>query len=332
MLSRRRFLAATAGAGLAAGARQAAPPAAAETVTRPARMLVGFAPGGVVDAAARLVVEHVAGYAPSLIVDNRPGAGGRVALDLLKSVEPDGSVMALAPIDQLTLYQHIYTRLSYNPLEDFAPVSAVCSFQFLLVVGPRVPAEVKSLAEFIAWAHANPAAASYGTGGAGTQPHFLGLALARAAGFEFVHVAYKGAAQVVQDVLGGHLAAVFSSIGSLLPHIQSGGLRTLATAAPQRSAVLPGVPTFREAGYPALEPIGTGRMGVFVPARTPAGVIASLNLAVGAAVTAAAVKDGFGKLGLDPLETSSAAFAQSIAAETRTWAEAVQASGFKPME
>jgi tripartite-type tricarboxylate transporter receptor subunit TctC len=126
--------------------------------------------------------------------------------------------------------------------------------------------------------------------------------------------------------------AVVSSIGSLLPHIQAGGLRTLATAAARRSTALPDVPTVREAGYPALEPIGTGRMGVFVPARTPAGVIASLNRAVGVAVATPAVQAGFDKLGLDPLETAPAAFAQSIAAETRVWAEAVQASGFKPME
>jgi tripartite-type tricarboxylate transporter receptor subunit TctC len=141
MLSRRRFLSAAASVGIAAPALRLAAPAAAQTIAGPARMLVGFAPGGLVDAAARLIVEPLKGYAPSLVVDNRGGAGGRLALETLKSGEPNGSVMALAPIDQLVLYPHIYTRLSYRPVEDFAPVAGVCSFQFLLVVGAKVPAE-----------------------------------------------------------------------------------------------------------------------------------------------------------------------------------------------
>ncbi len=327
MLNRRRFLTGAAAAGLAA-------PAAAQTIGKPARMIVGFAPGGLLDSAARLLVERTAGYAPSLIVDNRPGAGGRISLEALKAADPDGSVMALVPIDQLALYPHIFSRLSYKPLEDFTPVAGVASFEFLLVVGPRVPPEVKTLADFIAWCRSDPAAASFGTGGAGTQPHFLGLALGRAAGFDFVHVPYKGAGPAVQDVLGGHLPAVISSIGSLLPHVQAGAgkLRTLATAAPRRSAALPDVPTFREGGYPAIESIGSGRMGVFLPARAPAETVATLNKAVAAACALDAVKAGLAKLGLEPLQASPAELAQIVAAETQHWAEAVKASGFKPME
>jgi tripartite-type tricarboxylate transporter receptor subunit TctC len=332
MLSRRRFLTAATGAGIAVHQLALSRPAPAQTVAGPARMLVGFAPGGLVDAAARLIVEPLKGYAPSLIVDNQAGAGGRRALDALKGAAPDGSVMALAPIDQLVLYPHIYTRLSYRPVEDFAPVAGVCSFQFLLVVGSKVPAEVKTLADFIAWCRANPVAAAFGSGGAGTQPHFLGLALARAAGFDFAHVAYRGANLAVQDAVGGHLTAVIGSIGSLLPHIEGGALRALATAAPRRSAALPNVPTVREAGYPALESIGSGRMGVFCPARTPPATVAALSQAVGAACALDGVKAGLARLGLDPLAASPAELAQLIATETRHWAEAVKASGFKPME
>jgi tripartite-type tricarboxylate transporter receptor subunit TctC len=331
MLSRRRFLTA-AGAGLAAHPLALAGQARAQTIAKPARMLVGFAPGGLVDATARLIVEHMKGYAPSLIVDNRAGAGGRLALDALKAAESDGSVMALAPIDQLVLYPHIYSRLSYRPLEDFAPVTGVCSFQFLLVVGPKVPAEAKSLADFVAWCKANPASATFGSGGAGTQPHFLGLALGRAAGFDFVHVSYKGAGLAVQDAIGGHLPAVIGSIGSLLPHLQSGALRALVTAAPHRGATLPDVPTVREAGYPALENIGSGRMGVFVPARTPSDAVAALNKDVAATCSLEAVKTGLAKLGLDPLAGSPSQFGELIATETRHWAEAVKSSGFKPMD
>jgi tripartite-type tricarboxylate transporter receptor subunit TctC len=281
-------------------------------------MVIGFAPGGLLDNAARLLIEHVKGYAPSLIVDNRPGAAGRVSLEALKTADADGSVMGLVPTDQLTLYPHIYRRLSYRPREDFAPVASVCSFHFLLAVGPRVPAEVGSLADFITWCRSNPADASYGSGGAGTQPHFLGLALARAASFEFVHVPYKGAGPVVQDVVGGHLAAVVSSIGSLLPHLQAG-------------TALPDVATFAEAGYPSLTGIGSGRMGVFLPARASADTIATLHKAIRGALATDAVKAGLGRLGLEPLEATPSAFAQLIASETERWAENVKASGFKPL-
>jgi tripartite-type tricarboxylate transporter receptor subunit TctC len=295
-------------------------------------MVVGFAPGGLLDNTARLLVEHIKGYAPSLIVDNRPGAAGRVSLEALKGAQVDGSAMGLVPTDQLTLYPHIYKRLSYRPREDFAPVAAVCAFEFLLVVGPRVPAEVRSLADFIAWCRATPAAASYGTGGVGTHPHFLGLAFARAAGFDLVHVPYKGAGLVVQDVIGGHLAAVVSSIGSLLPHLRAGTLRTLGTMAPRRSAALPDVPTFAEAGYPSLTGVGSGRMGVFLPGRAATDTIAALHKTVSEALATDAVKAGLARLGLEPLEATPSAFAQLIATETERWGETVRASGFKPMD
>ena len=154
MLTRRRIL----GASIVTGMAGLLPPFAswAQTVSKPARLLVGFPAGGSIDAVARLVVEHMKGYAPSMIVDNRPGAGGRMALDALKGSEPDGSVALITPGDQLTLFPHIYSRLGYKPLEDFAPVSTVCSVQFLLTIGPMVPQQVTALADFIAWCRQIP--------------------------------------------------------------------------------------------------------------------------------------------------------------------------------
>ena len=335
MLSRRRFVAAAAGAGIAAHSLILAQRAFAQTIARPARMIVGFSAGGGVDAVARLLVEHTRGYAQSLIVENRTGAGGRLALETLKAAEPDGSVMGLMPADQLSLYPHIFRRLNYRPLEDYAPVGVVCSFQFVLAIGPRVPAEVKTLADFVAWSKANPGAASIGTAGVATLPHFILLTLARAAGTELVHVPYKGAATALQDMIGGHLAGVISSIGSLVPHLQpgqSGPARALATTAPSRSAALPHVPAIGEAGYPALADMGVERLGVLVPARTPAAVVAALNGAIRAAVAADAVKAGLARLGFDPSEASPAEFGRIIAADTQRWAEVVKTTGFKPID
>jgi tripartite-type tricarboxylate transporter receptor subunit TctC len=330
MLTRRHFVMASAGAGMACGLMHLANPARAQTVAKPARMLVGFPPGGSIDAVARLIVEHMQGYAPSIIVDNRPGAGGRMALDALKGSEPDGSVILMTPGDQLTLFPHTYSRLGYKPLEDFAPVSTICSVQFLLTIGPVVPASVQTLADFIAWCRQNPALASYGTAGAGTRPHFLGDALARAANFEFVHLPYKGNALAIQNLLGSHVAANISTIGNALPHVRSGALRALATTAPSRSTALPDVPTFREAGYPTVEAVEW--FGVLVPAQTSAVVIAALHAALRRVLATAEVEAGFAKLSLEGGTASPAEFAELIKTDTQRWAEVVKASGFTPLE
>jgi tripartite-type tricarboxylate transporter receptor subunit TctC len=302
----------------------------AQTIGKPARLIVGFPPGGAQDVLARLLAEHIKGYAPSVIVDNRPGAGGRVALETLKGSVADGSIMGFTPVDQLALFPHIYSQLGYKPLEDFAPVTPVCAVHFLLGIGPRVPAKVTTVGDFVRWCRENPKAATYGTAGAGTHPHFIGISFARAAGFEFVHVPYKGGVTAMQDVLGGHLAACVSTIGTMLASIQSGGLRALATTAPRRSAELPDVPTFREVGYPTPESIE--RFGLLVPAGTPGDTVELLNVAIRKALRTDAVRAGLAKLSFEPVETSPGEFAKLIALETRRWAEVVKASGFQPMD
>ena len=328
MLSRRRFT--TIAVGTALAAHMATLTKAVTQIARPARLVVGFPPGGAPDLVARLVAEHVKGYAPSLIIENHPGAGGRLALDLVKESPADGSVMVLTPVDQLALFPQVYSHLNYQPRKDFAPVTTICSMEFLLTVGPRVPTNVKRLADFVAWCRNNPQAAAYGTAGAGTHPHFVGVSLAHVANFPFAHVPYKGGVTAVQDVLGGHLAACISTVGTLLPSVQSGDLRVLATTALRRGVALPDVPTFIEAGYPSLESLE--RFGLLVPASTPTDTIARLHKAVHAALATAAVKAGLTKLSLEPAETSPAEFAQLIASETRRWAEVVKASGFQPMD
>jgi len=334
MLSRRRFLAATAGAAGAAHPLLATRRASAQTIAGAARILVGFSPGGGVDAVARLLAESIRGYAGSLVVENRTGAAGRIAIEALKASEPDGSVMGLVPADQMALFPHVYRRLGYQPLVDILPVGVVASFQFVLAVGPKVPAQVRSLADFVAWARANPGAASVATAGVGSLPHFLVLTLARAAGVELIHVPYKGAAPAIQDMLGGHLAAVMSNIGSLVPQLEpgSGPLRALATTAPRRSAALPGVPSIAEAGYPTVASNGVERLGMFVPARTPAAAITALYGAIRTAVASDAVSTGLTRLGFDASEATSAQFAQIIAADTQRWAEVVKTTGFKPLD
>jgi len=330
MLSRRRFVTASAGAGLMSALGVPAPSARAETLTKTARLLVGFPPGGSLDVVARLLVEHMKGYAPSMIVDNRPGAGGRIALEALKAGEPDGSLLALTPGDQVTLFPHVYQRLNYDALRDFVPVTTVCTFPFLLAVGPMVPANVSTLAEFIDWCRANPRLATYGSPGAGTRPHFLGAALAHAAGFEFVHLPYKGGASAMQDLLGGQIPAAISVFSNAFPHVRAGSLRALAITAPQRSPLLPNVPTAREAGYPGMEAVEW--FGLFVPAKTPADTVKALNASVQQALQTDAVKSGLTRQSFDVAGISQNDFVALIKADTERWGGIVKASGFKPIE
>ena len=206
-------------------------------------------------------------YASSTIVENRPGAGGRVVMDALKNSPADGSVMVLTPAVALCLYPHVYKSLSYNPQQDFTPVTTICTTAMAYVVGPMVPSSVKTLADFIAWCKSNPRQSSYGSPGAGSPLHFLGVMLSRAASFEYLHVPFQGTAPSIQSLLGSQIASCISPIGPFIPHVRAGTLRALATTGPQRSPLLPDVPTIAEAGYPALT--FAEWFGIFVPARTP---------------------------------------------------------------
>ncbi|MFH0298715.1 tripartite tricarboxylate transporter substrate-binding protein [Bradyrhizobium sp. 31Argb] len=186
MMMTRRDVLAMSGAGVAFSAAGLVPQSIAEPRLKTAHILTGFTPG-LPDAVARLVADQMKDYAASIVVETRPGASGRVAVEAVKAATPDGSVLLLAPLGFLTLFPHVYKTLRYEP-RDFTPVSTVASFPTLLTVGPKVPREVKTLAEFITWCRANPTQATYGTAGAGSTLHFIGAMLGRTAGFEYLHV------------------------------------------------------------------------------------------------------------------------------------------------
>ena len=325
MLSRRRFVATTAAAAAwIAGQRRAQ----SQVVGKLTRMIVGFAPGGSSDVTARLLVDQMRGYASTLIIDNRPGAGGRIAVEAVKASAPDGSVMLLSPASMIVLYPHLYKPLGYDPVQDFVAVTTVCAFPFVLSVGPLVPRDVRTLADFIRWCKANPKLASYGTSGAGSMLHFAGMMLARAANFDFTHVPYKGASPALQDLLGGQVASTVGVLGIALPHIQAGNLRALAMTGATRSSFLPDVPTLTEAGYPGLE-IAEWQ-GLFVPAKTPPAIVQALNRSARDALDTAEVKSGLVKLSFEAGGTSPEEFAQLVRSDLARWEPIVKASGFTP--
>lgn len=327
MIDRRRFIAVSA---LGLGASAIPQAACSQPPHKLARLVVGFPPGGSLDVVARLLAGQLKGYADNLIVENRPGAGGRLALGELKNAPPDGTLTVLTPGDQLSLFPYIYKSLPYEPLRDFVAVSTVCKVQFLLTVGPLVPASVDTLHAFFAWCRANPKLASYGTPGAGTRQHLIGEALSRAASFEFVHVPYKGAPPAMQDLLAGQIAANISVISTALPNVKAGQLRALMTSAPTRSAALPEVPTAREEGYPALEAVEL--FGLLLPVGTPRGIVDALNSVVQQALARNDLREGLAKLSFEPAGSTPEEFTALIKSDLDMWSGVVRNSGFKPID
>src|SRR5690606_21204576 len=247
MNSRRHFLAVSA-AGFGAAALGGLPlPAGAQTVSQTARMVVGFPPGGSIDAMARLLADRLSGdYAPTVIVENRAGAGGRIAANFVKDADANGSILTLMPISLLAIYPHVFKDLAYDPLVDLSPVASTGSVQFALSVGKAVPESVKTAADFGEWCKANPEQATFGSAGSGNMAHFAGTMIADALGAKLTHVPYKGEAPAIQDVIGGQIAAGVNVLSAPLPFALEGRLRILATTGDTRAESLPDVPTMVE--------------------------------------------------------------------------------------
>jgi tripartite-type tricarboxylate transporter receptor subunit TctC len=301
------------------------PAHAQEAGKPPLRILVGFPPGASTDLLARLVAERIREpLGQPVIVENRPGAGGRLAAEQLRGAAPDGNTLMLAPIVVTVLAPFVHTRLGYDPMRDFAPVSHAANFQIAFSTGPATGA--KTLAEFIAWAKANPKRAQFGTAAAGSLPHFFGVMLERAVGLDLVHVPYKGGAPLLADLIGGHIAASASVLSEVVEQHRAGKLRVLATSGAQRSPLLADVPTFRELGFKGIE--GNGWFGYYAPAATPRAQIERLARAIAGALQAPDLRDKLYAMGLEPTGTTPDELARLIAADAARWGPVIKASGF----
>ncbi len=324
MLNRRHLI--TAGA-LAAASAFAPLAQAQTTLAKPARILVGFPAGGAADAVARLLAQQLTGtYAPTVIVDNKPGAGGRIAAQTFKTADADGTQMLVTPASILTIYPHAYKKLGYDSLADFTPVGSAAKVSFAFSVSSAVPASVKTMADYVTWAKANPKEANFGSPAAGATPHFVGVMLGRAAGLELNHIPYKGGAPLVSDLLGGQVQAGVNVLPEVLPHQQAGKLRILAVSGAKRSPYRPGVPTLAESGFKDVA--ADEYFAVFVPSKTPVDVVAKLNAAVNQALKAKPLIAAMEKLSFDVEGQSQAEFAQIVKSELAKWGPVVKASGF----
>lgn len=263
-IARRQFILSSSAAALAAGLAGLA--RAQEKPIEIAKILVGFPPGGTTDALSRRVADKLRGkYANTVIVENKAGAGGQIAISTLKNSPADGTTLLLTPSSMLSIYPFTYSKLPYT-LDDVAPVSVACFFSFGLGVGPAVPATVTNVKQFLDWATANPDKANYGSPAAGSMPHLTAALLAHDTAVPLRHVPYRGSAPGIQDLLGGQISSMCSPVGDYLQYLKTGKLRLLATSGPQRSPFTPDVPTLKEQGYNISQ---REWYGFFLPGKAP---------------------------------------------------------------
>ncbi len=295
-------------------------------VDKPVKLLVGFAPGASTDTAARLLAERMKDELKQPVtVDNKPGAAGRIAAEMLKNAPADGSTILITPIVVPVLAPLVFSRLSYDPVVDFAPVAHVANFQFALSVNAAHPA--RNLQELVAWFKANPTQANYGTPAPGSLPHFFGVMLARDAGLDLVHVPYNGGGPLMTALVGNQVSSGIDTLVDQIELQRSGKIRLLATSAAQRSPLLPEVPTFAEAGLKGME--GTAWFAVYAPAKTPEATVRQLNAAINKALAVPELRERFGKLGLEPTGGSPADLSAAMKRDTERWAPVVKASGLR---
>jgi tripartite-type tricarboxylate transporter receptor subunit TctC len=313
---------------LAAGAAVAAFGAArAQPLPGNAFIISGFPPGGMGDYVARPVADRLRGkYASNVLVDARVGAGGRIATEYVKRAAPDGLTILQIPSGVMALYPHTYRKLNYDPLNDFIPVTSTVSYQFVVTAGPGLPADIRTLPDFLKWARANPAQANYGVPAAGSALHFAGMMLTRESGVEMKAVPYRGGAPLLADVMGGQIPVSINVLGEVLPYIKAGKLRGLAVTSAQRSPFLPDVPTLVEQGYKDI--VVQEYLGWFLPARTPPEIVNRLNAQVREALQAPEFIKSLADNGLVPLHQSPEEFARIVRADYQRWQPIVKASGF----
>jgi tripartite-type tricarboxylate transporter receptor subunit TctC len=298
----------------------------AQTLRKPVKVLCGFPAGGSADVVARLYTEALRGrFAESAVVENRTGAGARLAIQALKAAPGDGTTLLLSPTSLLTLYPHVYKRLGYDPVADLVPIASVARFPFAIAVRNDLP--ITNLAELAVWAKANADKATYGSPAAGASPHFLGQILADALGIKLTHIPYRGTGPAMQDLIGGSLAFVVSTVGDLVPNHHGNRLRIVGVSATSRLASLPEVATFAEQAIPRATLYES--FGFFAPPNTTPAFVADASRALKAASVEKDLVDTLAKLEIQAEHREPAAFADQLRQETEWWRPVVKASGFQ---
>ncbi len=308
---------------LAGAAALAAAPALADYPDKPIRLLVPFGAGGITDVVARAFADQLGRELnQTIVVDNRPGAGGNIAAEALKRSEPDGYTLMLTTMGLVAVNPHTYASIRFDPLTDFSYISTVANAPHAIVVGSSVPAS--NLGELVAMAKKKPQAVSYGTAGYGSSP-YQGMKLFESGtGAEFMHVPFKSGAQAVTSILGGQVAMTLEALPVVLPHVNSGKLKALAIAAPARHASAPDLKTTKELGYPGIQ--SSSLSGLIAPAGLPAERLAQLNAASRKALENTQLKAKLFVQGSDAQASTPEEFLEQVRAQHAKWAKLLAGS------
>ena len=293
---------------------------------KPVRMIVPFPAGGATDIVARLIAQKLTeSWRVQVLVDNRGGAGGTIGSDLAAKSPPDGYTILMATSSTHAIAPSLYTKLAYDPVRDFAPVTLVASATILLAVHPSLP--TRNVKDLIALAKREPDALSFASSGNGGISHLIGEHFKSVAGIRMLHVPYKGDTPALIDLVSGQVQLMFGTAVSFLPYVKSGRLNALAVTNPKRSPIVPNVPTVAESGLPGFEALQW--FGIFAPAGTPKDVVAKLNADIVKAARLPEVRERMTTLGADVVGNTPAEFAAFQKADTAKWAKVVKASGAK---
>lgn len=290
----------------------------------PVTLVVPFPPGGPTDAMARVLAQRLGDrLGQQVLIDNKGGAGGSIAAEAVAKAAPDGQTLFFGTTGTMAINPSLYTKLRYDPVKDFAPVSLMATTMNVLVVNPEVPA--RNLGELIKLAKSKPDTLSYGSAGNGSSNHLSGELLRSSAGLQISHIPYKGSAPALVDLLGGRLTMMFDTIAQQTGNISSGKLRALAVTGPKRSPLLPDVPTAQEAGIKDFDV--TIWFGVLAPAGTPAPVIDRLSKEIAAVMNAEDMKKRMQADGAEARPSTPSEFAALIRSDMAKWTPIVKASG-----
>jgi tripartite-type tricarboxylate transporter receptor subunit TctC len=294
--------------------------------SKPIRIIVPFPPGDSLDTMSRLIAPTLLErLGQNIVVDNRAGAAGQLGLELGAHAPPDGYTIVGGQGGNLVVQPHTYKKLPYDPFKDFTPV-AISTTNFLaLVINPALP--YKSLKELIAYGKANPGKLSFASNGEGGFPHMAIEMLRVAAGFEYLHVPYKGSVQILTEIMGGRMDATILGIGSMTPFIRAGRVRLLAVTSPQRAELFPDVPAVAEVlpGYDSR-----GWFGYLAPAKTPPKIVALLNKEINRAMMMPDVKEKLGAVGLTVVAETPESFAQTLKSDYEKYGQLIRTIGLKP--
>ncbi len=288
----------------------------------PLKILVGFPAGGSADTIARIVADAVRDDFNGVVVENKPGAAGRIALQQVKAAKPDGQTVIVLPSGPMVVFPHSYKNLGYDAVKDFTPISQLARFQFAIVSGPAT--NVKTIKEMIANVKAVPASATYASSGNGTVPHFLGVMLEQAAGVQMTHVPFQGGAPANTALLGGHVGYNVDVVSEALELHRTGKVRVIAVSGPTRDVQLPEVPTLKESGIP-ME--ATAWFAMYGPAGMPAETLSKLEKVVRNAIAKPAVRERLLKIGNEPIGSTSLELAAVQRADLARWEKPVKATG-----